>query len=135
MFYSNMSSKDKTSPINTPDIHGFVMFGEKTLFLEHLPMFNMENHEYQLILEISISSDAMQVYNNYRTAHPHVPLVLANSQNNLFTLPDLVSGRRISFVGEILIWETEDPQTNPRLISDVGVNIERSIHYRHFPYK
>ncbi|WP_149093493.1 hypothetical protein [Paenibacillus terrae] len=92
MFFLNMRSKAKISPINTPDIHGFVMFGEKKLFLEHLPMFNMENHEYQFILEASISSDAMHICNNHRITHPHVPLVLANSQNNLFTLPDVVSG-------------------------------------------
>ncbi|WP_127534457.1 hypothetical protein [Paenibacillus kobensis] len=123
---------DDDSPVNTPDIHGFVMLGRNTLFLEHLPMFNMENHEYQCILEASIPPEAMQACNQQRDQSPTIPLVLANLSSDLFTLPDVASGRRTSFEAEIVIWETDNPDTNPRLIPQVTVTVRRIVHDRHF---
>lgn len=123
---------EEDSPVNTPDIHGFVMLGGATLFLEHLPMFNMENHEYQCILEASIPAEAKQACNRQREQFPSIPLVLANLSTDLFTLPDVASGRRTSFEAEIVIWETDNPDNNPRLIKQVTVTIQRVVHNRHF---
>lgn len=134
MFYSNHSDHQYIHDTleNTPDIHGFVMMGNDHLFLEHVPMFNMENHEYQCILRASISSDAMKLVNNQREKNPNTPLLVANLNTDLYILPEVASGIRTSFEGEILIWETDDPEKNPRLIPQVTVTIEHVVHYRHF---
>ncbi|WP_044797444.1 hypothetical protein [Bacillus cereus] len=134
MFYTNNSDHitlHDTSE-NTPDIHGFVMIGNRSLFLEHVPMFSMENHEYQCILRVSIPEDAMQAINDQRQKKPDIPLLLANLSTDLYILPEVASGHRTSFEGEILIWETDNPQKNSRLIPHVLVTIEQVIHYRHF---
>ena len=134
MFYSNNNGHHHIHDTseNTPDIHGFVIMGNRSLFLEHIPMFNMENHEYQCILRASLPSDAMQTINDQRQKNPNIPLVLANLSTDLYILPEVASGHRTSFEGEILIWEMDDPEKNPRLIPQVPVTIEHVVHYRHF---
>jgi hypothetical protein len=49
-----------TGPADTPDLHGFVMSGLETLFLSHLPMFAMPNHQYQVVLRVTIPAAAMR---------------------------------------------------------------------------
>lgn len=134
MFYSknHHNTHLDDTPKNIPDIHGFVMMGNNNLFIEHVPMFKMENHEYQCIMRASMPSDAMQAVNDHRRKKPKVPLLVANLDTDLYILPEVASGRRTSFEGEILIWETDDPRKNPRLIPKVTVTIEHIVHYRHF---
>ncbi|MBY0129163.1 hypothetical protein H0177_02645 [Bacillus cereus] len=137
MFYTNINSyiKQHDTVENTPDIHGFVIMGKSNLFLEHISMFNMENHEYQCILRATIPEEDMKIINERRQKEPRVPLILANLSTDKYILPEIASGYRTSFIGEILIWETDDPQRNPRLISRVYVTIEQVIHYRHFTFQ
>jgi hypothetical protein len=46
----------------TPDFHGFIMQGTKTLFLVHLAMFNMANHRYQLVITGDLPPAVMNKY-------------------------------------------------------------------------
>jgi hypothetical protein len=54
----------------SPTYHGFVMQGTDKLFLVHLPMFNMENHRYQLIITGDLSESDMAKYVEARKANP-----------------------------------------------------------------
>ncbi|KAE8356184.1 pyridoxal phosphate-dependent transferase [Aspergillus coremiiformis] len=63
----------------TTDIHGFLMQGNESLFLVHLPMFNMANHRRQLILKVRIPHDMMHAYRALRSLNPGRFYTLANS--------------------------------------------------------
>jgi hypothetical protein len=62
----------------SPDYHGFVMQGTDKLFLVHLPMFNMENHRYQLIISGDLSASDMAKYVEARKANPNQLYTLGN---------------------------------------------------------
>ena len=46
----------------TPAVHGMFMFGSDTVFLSHMPMFAMANHQYQVVLQVTLPPDAMNLY-------------------------------------------------------------------------
>jgi hypothetical protein len=123
------------SPIaNEPDQHGFVMIGLETLFLDHLAMFPMKDHMYQLILGVTLPSYAMERYVADRKAHPDEVYILGNSQYDLMTLPQIHVGELRSFTADIFRGLPEDPNTTPPLIHNVAVHIDRVVHYRHFDF-
>ena len=71
----------------TPDLHGFVMQGTKKLFLVHLPMFNMANHRYQLIITGDLPTTVMDKYKQARLDFPDQYFTLGNaSKETLSTL-------------------------------------------------
>jgi hypothetical protein len=74
----------------TPGFHGFVMQGTKnakTVFLVHLPMFNMANHRHQLIITGDLPPDVMTKYKQARTDFPDQYFTLGNaSKETLSTL-------------------------------------------------
>jgi hypothetical protein len=120
------------TPVNTPDQHGFVMMGRDTLFLDHLPMFHMENHRYQLILQASIPSEAMSAYLKASQENPDQPMILGNLSNDLFTLPQVLTGDVTSFQADIFVGLPENPDTDKPLVHDVTVSITRVVHCHHF---
>jgi hypothetical protein len=63
----------------TPDLHGFVMQGTQKLFLVHLPMFNMANHRYQLIITGDLPIDVMNKYKQARLDFPDQYFTLGNA--------------------------------------------------------
>lgn len=120
------------SPENTPDFHGFVMMGTKELFLDHLPMFHMENHRYQVILKASLPPEAMNTYITAREQQPDQAFILGNVESNLFTLPQVALGQIDSFVADIFCGVPQDPTKDIPLIHNVTVKIDRIVHFRHF---
>ena len=38
-----------------PAGHGMLLFGEKSIYLSHLPLFSMTVHRYQVILEVTLT--------------------------------------------------------------------------------
>lgn len=61
-----------------PDLHGFVMQGTERVFLVHLPMFQMANHRYQLIITGTLPPKVMDVYKAARAKNPAQFYTLAN---------------------------------------------------------
>ncbi|CAG8801659.1 31807_t:CDS:2, partial [Racocetra persica] len=62
----------------TPDIHGFIIQGIEKIYLVHLPMFNMENHRYQLILQAELPKEIMDEYIKEREDNPKQGFILGN---------------------------------------------------------
>ncbi|WHX47235.1 hypothetical protein QNH46_13760 [Paenibacillus woosongensis] len=120
------------SPENIPDLHGFVMMGTEELFLDHLPMFHMENHRYQVILKASLPPDAMNTYIEASRQNPDKAYILGNVQTNLFTLPQIELGHITSFAADVFCGVPQDPAKDIPLIHNVTVTIERVVHFRHF---
>ncbi|PYP82943.1 MAG: hypothetical protein DMF61_24780 [Blastocatellia bacterium AA13] len=123
-----------SSIADTPDQHGFVMCGLETLFLCHLPMFYMENHRYQLILQVSIPEYAMAHYAADRRKNPGTPYILGNVQTDLMTIPQMQNRQEVSFVSDIFRGLPNDPNKDKPLIHNVNVTINRIVHYRYFDF-
>jgi hypothetical protein len=64
----------------TPDIHGFVMQGLDQIYLVHIPMFNMANHRWQLIITADFPTDVYNYYKELRRENPGVVYTVANME-------------------------------------------------------
>lgn len=120
------------SIVNRPDQHGFAMLGTRWLFLDHLPMFGMENHRYHAIFAAKIPQGAMERFVADRSAHPGIPYILGNLQSDLFSLPEIAVGARQSFRSDIFRGVPADPNHDKPLIHDVPAIILRIVRLRHF---
>lgn len=125
---------DNTSIVNKPDQHGFIMAGTARLYICHLPMFNMQDHMYQVTLEVQIPDDAMRIYLEDKKNYPDQFYVLGNVQTDLFTIPDIMLGKTTSFIADIFRGMPDDPNKDTPLIHNVETRIERIVYARHFDY-
>ncbi|KAM0513536.1 hypothetical protein ACHAPE_007800 [Trichoderma viride] len=71
-----------------PDIHGFVMQGLDQIHLVHIPMFQMANHRWQLIITAEFPENVQQRYQQFRKENPTQFYTVANTQKEL--LEDMV---------------------------------------------
>jgi len=134
MFYNKSHSMhEKSNPIlNTPDVHGFVMVGIETLFVYHLPMFFMQDHRYQLILQVSLPDYAMKQYIYDRQHHPNEVYIFNNVPEDLMTLPQISNGQLTSFIADISRGAPGPDGPNPAFIHNVRATIERVVYFRPF---
>lgn len=121
-----------------PTQHAFIMMGRHTLFICHLTMYGMEEHNFQIVLQVRLPSEAMRQYCEDRKNHPNNTYFLGNSPHDLFTVPDMGSGLRTSFVGDIFRgipqktkYETWPWADQTPVIGGVPVEIERVVYFRH----
>ena len=135
------ASVDKDDPSRVdemPTQHAFIMMGRQTLFISHLTMYGMEEHNFQIVLQARLPSEAMRQYCEDRKAHVNNTYFLGNSPSDLFTVPDMSSGLRTSFVADIFRgmpqlkkyeswpWADQTP-----VIRGVPLEIERVVYFRH----
>jgi hypothetical protein len=66
-----------------PDLHGFVMQGTDKLHLVHLPMFNMANHRYQLIMAGDLPDNVMEEYRAARKENPGQFYTLGTAEKHI----------------------------------------------------
>jgi hypothetical protein len=123
---------------NEPSQHAFIMLGRQTLFICHLTMYGMEEHNYQLVLEAKLPSEAMRRDNHDRENYPNNTYFLGNSSQDLLTVPDMQSGARRRFIADVFRgipqlrkyeswpWEHQTP-----IIRGVPLIIERVVYFRH----
>ena len=116
-----------------PATHGMLLFGEKKIYLSHLPMFSMPVHRYQVILEARLTksgSDPQAAYVQDRRRHPTTNVYTFEPER--FVLPDLdpKNPQRKSFKGTIFRGHFE--RGGDAIGSDVTVNVTRVIHFRQF---
>ncbi|KAK4196720.1 putative L-tyrosine decarboxylase [Triangularia verruculosa] len=112
-----------------PDTHGFVMQGLKEVYLVHIPMFNMANHRWQLIITADFPPNVLERYRQLRSENPGVVYTVANMQKEI--LEDLVRP------GSIAKWRLDEgiPGPNsPAIIDDfeltnIRVVIRESMSY------
>lgn len=126
------------SPIvDQPGYHGYFMIGTETLYLSHMPMFTMERHMYQVVLRGTLPADVMQEYQAGRRANPTLPYNLTNSQDDPYTLPELKSGRRMSFKADLYKdYSNDEAQpVDPPFATGIPVQVEQVVHLRHFNFE
>lgn len=66
----------------TPDFHGFIIQGTRRFFFVHLPMFNMANHRYQLIITGDLPLGVMTMLQQARIDHPDQYFTLGNANKD-----------------------------------------------------
>ena len=119
--------------------HAFVMAGRKTLFLWHLTMLHMEEHEFELVLRASLTPEAKKAWEADRRQHPDETYFLGNVESDLMTVPELATGARTSFTASIWAgipvkhsykewpWKGIKP-----IVADTPLTVERVVAFRHF---
>ncbi|CAG8798664.1 13954_t:CDS:2, partial [Dentiscutata erythropus] len=112
--------------IVAPDYHGFIIQGIEKIHLVHLPMFNMENHRYQLILQAEILEEIMCEYIRERKKNPMQIFILGNQ--NKTTLNDIISGKEFLAVIDKGLpppsgqhWKTDVKVKNIKVIKKCGL--------------
>lgn len=116
-----------------PGTHGMLLFGEKTIYLSHLPMFSMNIHRYQVILEVTLTKtggDAQAAYVQDRRKHPGTKIYTFEPEP--FVLPELdpKNSQRSSFAGTIFRGHFE--RGGKPINENVVANVTRVIHFRKF---
>ena len=127
--------------------HNMLVFGEKKIYLSHLPMFDGLNddtteftapHRYQVILEASFlrgAQNLQQVYTDDRRKNAGVRIYTLNPEN--FVLPRLGLGSPQSpllsgFKAKIFRGHLEKGGQVVSGLGDVNVRVNRIVHFRKF---
>jgi hypothetical protein len=123
----------------TLDQHAFVMLGRKTLFLCHLTMLHMEEHEFEFVIKASLTPEATKAWEADRRQHPDETYFLGNVESDGMSVPQLATGERTSFTASIWAgipvkhhyrtwpWKRVKP-----IVADTPVTVERVVAFRHF---
>lgn len=135
-----MHRGDKSAGIPyTKSQHAFVMMGHATLFLWHLTMLHMEEHEFEFVLRATLTPDAAKKWEADRKQHPDETYFLGNVETDLMTIPELATGERTTFTASIWAgipvkhhyktwpWKNVKP-----IVADTPLTIERVVAFRHF---
>ncbi len=114
-------------------VHGMLLFGGKTVYLSHLPLFGTTPHRYQVILEVALTKAGGDPHADYvqdRLRHPATKFYTFEPE--LFVLPDLnpKNQLRSSFKGKIFRGHFE--RTGIAINRDVTATVTRVIHFREF---
>ena len=83
----------------TPTFHGFIMQGTSRVHLVHLPMFNMADHRFQLIITGDLPPDILKKYVAARKERPGQYFTLANAKPEI--LMTMVEAGRFDAVIDI----------------------------------
>src|SRR3954470_16647246 len=122
----------------TESQHAFVMHGRKTLFLWHLTMLHMEEHEFELVLRATLEPDAEAAWQADSARHPDETYFLRNVPADLMAIPELATGARTWFAASIWAglpvqwsydhwpWDGVEP-----IVASTRVTVERVVAFRH----
>ncbi|ESK85823.1 pyridoxal-dependent decarboxylase domain protein [Moniliophthora roreri MCA 2997] len=113
----------------SPASHGFVMQGTDKLYLVYLPMFNMANHRYQLIITGDLPDAEMAQYVAARELDPKQLFTLRNAERD--TLENLLEKGKFN-----VDIDRGLPPNSSRLLSNVPLTnvqivVKRQIDSKH----
>ena len=131
---------------NHPHQHAMTLVGHETVFAVHMTQFYMEEHKYQLIFEVRFPPEIAASLDTHRRRHPKDWFVLSNDETDLFTIPQIASGRKTSYKAKIFQGlpdfdhkVEENPHFYPwspdrvlPLLADFTVEVCRIVTYRPF---
>ena len=131
---------------DAPDKHNMLVFGERAIFLSHLPMFEGLNqagtaftshHRYQVILQAAFTrqgEDRGDLYLKDRQAHPATRMYTL--EPDLFVLSRLFTPVRApaltSFAGKVFRGHLEQGGVSVPGLEDLTVKVVRVVHGRMF---
>jgi hypothetical protein len=117
-----------------PAVHGMLLFGDKRLYLSHLPLFSMPAHRYQLLLEATLTkadTNPQAAYVNDRHAHPDISIY--TFEPSPFVLPELdpKDQKRKAFTGRTVRGHFERTG-NVQIDDGVTATVIRVVHFQAF---
>lgn len=132
---------------DSPNTHNMLVFGEKKIYLSHLPMFDGLNedkteytapHRYQVILEVSFNRGTQNlqiVYSDDRRKNASIKIYTLNPEN--FVLPRLGLGSPqtpllAGFKAKVFRGHLEKGGQVVRGLDAVDVKVVRIVHFRKF---
>lgn len=146
---SNLKAEAQTHSMreDAPNTHNMLVFGEKKIYLSHLPMFESvapnktdytSPHRYQVILEASFQRGGQNLQNIYtddRRQNTSIRIYTLNPEN--FVLPRLASGSPQSplltgFKAKVFRGHLEKGGQVVTGLAGVDVRVSRVVHFRKF---
>lgn len=126
-----MSKRQKQQIVDTPNTHGMFMLGTGNLYLCHMPMFDVEDHRYQLILRARLNRAALRTFLADKAKHPDSPYNLINNDDDQFTLPEVAVGDVQAFQASVYRgYSGSDPKE--KIVGSATVTVEQVVVFRHF---
>ena len=141
----NVGAQSHVMHEDSPNTHNMLVFGDKKIYLSHLPMFGGVNdkdkteyaspHRYQVILEASFhrgAKDLQDIYGDDRRKNTSVRIYTLNPEE--FVLSRLASGNSpmTAFTAKVFRGHLERGGRVIRGLGDVEVKVNRVIHFRKF---
>ncbi len=103
-----------------PSVHGMAIFGKKTVYLSHLPMFHAP-HDYQAIMEAEFDQSALTTYLSAQESETFFTLVPEE-----FSLPEMMNKPR-PFKAQIFAGHFE---RGGKMIAETTVKIKKVILFK-----
>jgi hypothetical protein len=119
--------------------HGMAVVGAQTVYFSHMPTFDSP-HDWQLLMEVRLPSDAQQTYLDDRRQHPKQMLYSFDPIE--FVIPDLLGhnahgahagghgSETPSITGALVRGHFEKPEGRPLTGRDVGAEVVNIVHAR-----
>ncbi|TDV39151.1 hypothetical protein C7405_101268 [Paraburkholderia caballeronis] len=121
---------------DTPNTHGMFMLGTTTLYLCHMPMFGVEDHHYQMTLQVRLDPESMATYLMDKAQHPGAAYNLINLASDPFTLPQVACGLVWKYAATIYRDYSNDGDGAPgtKIVGVATVFVDRVVVYRAFDH-
>jgi hypothetical protein len=86
----NARAQHQPDSADKPSVHGMLIFGKEKLYASHLPMFHSP-HNYQVILELQLTTKDKQLFLNDQRQHPET--VTYTIEPEVFVLPSKMKAK------------------------------------------
>lgn len=106
-----------------PAVHGMLVFGTSKVYLSHLPMF-YSPHDYQVLIEASLSADALKIYQNALVKTPHSLYTIVPEK---FVLPSLLTETH-AFKGDLYAGHFE--KGGVRIAHNITIDVVKVIYFQ-----
>ena len=108
-----------------PAAHGMVIFGKETIYASHIPMF-MIPHDWQAQFEVKLEHKTLDANAFFKQVNSDQPLQkLFTFSPKPFVLPDLLSGKILTFSGDLYEGNFESGGTV--ILKDVTVRVVKAM--------
>lgn len=99
--HSTLSENHHHHQPDAPAVHGMLVFGTKSLWLSHLPMFH-QPHDYQVIMQVTLQKDGVDLLPAYLEDRAQSGAVYYTFVPKRFSMTHLVSGQLTSIEGTLV---------------------------------
>ena len=124
-------------PADSPGVHGMLVFGERSVYLSHLPIFGSP-HDYQVILEATFAKSGRDPQADYFSDRKRTGKKMYTLEPQQFVLTDLAApSPRRSFKANVYRdhferFRTQRAKDAALIAEGVDVGVTRVIHFRKF---
>lgn len=114
------------APQEKPAVHGMLVFGEKTVYFSHLPMFH-QPHDYQVIFVPKLDEETKSFYLADKQNHPEAKYYTFVPE--LMILPEVIQGAKV-FKGDLYRGHFE--RGGVLVKKGITVQVEQLVYFKKF---